>query len=131
VDVAVADDRLAVAQREPFRGTVEIESPDEHRVALDGIEQIGMPFQILPHRMRFPEERVRRHDQSARTLPEPCEIGEGPNIFGAAGVIQQQHGRPSMVRSMPGISTRPRSAAYGTAARRSSWRSCRVIAIAS
>ena len=37
---------------------------------------------------------MRRHDQSARTLLEPCEIGEGPNIFGAAGVIQQQHVAP-------------------------------------
>ena len=75
MDVAVADDRLAVPRGEALGGAIEVDAADEHRIALDGVEQIRMPLQIGAQADRRRKKRMRRHHEPGR-CPEPGEISE-------------------------------------------------------
>jgi acetyl esterase len=91
MDVAVADDRLAVFGRPSLRGTIEVDTAREHRVAFNSVEQIRVTREVAPQTGRGRVERVRRDHESRRAAPQRREIVERPHVFGAACVIQQQH----------------------------------------
>ena len=91
MDVAVADHRLAVARGEAFGRAIEVDAPNEHRVAFHGIEQIRVPLQRAAQGRGRRKERMRRDDEPRRARLQPGEIGERPHVVRAARKVQQQH----------------------------------------
>lgn len=90
VDVAVADHRLPVPRRPSLRPEVEVDTAQEHRVAFDGVEQVGVTFELAPEARPVREERVRRDDQSRLTAPQRPKVVERANKVGTTPEIQQQ-----------------------------------------
>jgi len=66
MDVAVADERLAVLGGPSLGGSIEVDGVREHRVAFDGIEQIRVARQIATQARQRGEEGVRRDDEPSR-----------------------------------------------------------------
>ena len=48
MDVAVADERLAVLGGPSLGGPIEVDGMSEHRVAFDGVEQIRVAREVSP-----------------------------------------------------------------------------------
>lgn len=91
VDVAVADEWLAVFGRPSFCGPVEIDCGRVHRVAFDSVEQGGVTREVTPQARPGGKEGVRCDDDSRRAPPQRREIVERSYMFRAVGEIQQQY----------------------------------------
>ena len=48
MDIAIADDRFSTRSRPAFCAKVEVDTPREHRVPLDRVEQLLMPIELAP-----------------------------------------------------------------------------------
>src|SRR5687767_13124212 len=71
--------------------TVEVDRRREHRVPLDGVEQIGMAVEQFTQACWVRKEGMRRHHQTGLALPEPGQIVEALYGFGPAPEVQQKH----------------------------------------
>src|SRR2546428_11864508 len=90
MNVPVADERLAVTDRPPFRGTIEIHRGGEHRIVFDGVEQTAIAIQQAPQTASRWKKRVRRNDESTLTLLQSREIVERVNLLCAATEVEEQ-----------------------------------------
>jgi putative Mg2+ transporter-C (MgtC) family protein len=90
MDVAVADDRLAVTRGPALGAAVEIERARVHRIPLDGVEHIGVPLEIAAETRRPGKERMRRDHQPALARFQVAKLRERPDRVGATAKIQQQ-----------------------------------------
>ena len=91
VDVAVADDRLAVLLGPALGAAIEIDRACVHRVALDDVEEIRVALERAAQARGARKIRVRRDDEAATPPFEPREIRERRDVLGAVAEIQQQH----------------------------------------
>ena len=91
VDVAVADDRFAVPGCPGLGATIEIDCAREHRVALHGVEQVGVTFEILSEAYRRRKKRMRGDDEPGLPRLQAGEIGERSHSVCAVAKIQQQY----------------------------------------
>ena len=89
--VAVADHRLAVPVRPPFREGVEVHVRREHRIPLDGVEQACVLRQATAQRAAGWKERMRRDDETPFVLLQTRQVGKRIDRFRRAAVIEQQH----------------------------------------
>src|SRR5262245_66093614 len=85
--VAVADHRLAMPSCPALPEHVEIRTPREHPIPLDGVEQMRVPGEGATQRAHRREEGMRRNHQSSLALTQACERFERVNRFGGAAVI--------------------------------------------
>jgi hypothetical protein len=92
--VTVADEWFAMPLRPALRAHVEVHGPREHRVPLDGVEQLRMPPEGSTQRAHRWKERVRRNHQTALAFTQARQLREGANRFGGAAVIEEQHMTP-------------------------------------
>lgn len=89
--VAVTDNRLAMSGSPAFSAAIEIERARVHRIALDGVEQVGVPLEIAAKARRVRKERVRRDHQAALARLQLRQVGKRTDLVGAAAEIEQQH----------------------------------------
>ena len=90
VDVAVADERLAVPIGPALRAAVEVHHVREHRVDFGGVEERRVSVHAPAKAASQRKERVRRHDEPRLALSQPREIVECVDVFGAAAEVQEQ-----------------------------------------
>src|SRR5438132_13542565 len=74
VDVAVADEWLAMRRRPLPRAPIEIDLGGVEPVDLYRVEQIGMPIELPPQARGRRKERMRRDHQTAGASLEPPHI---------------------------------------------------------
>jgi hypothetical protein len=89
--IAVTDDRFAMPPGPRLGARIEVETANEHRVALDSIEEIGMAFEVATQARACRKERMRRDHQSPFARAESPEIVEAADGLRRTTEVQQQH----------------------------------------
>ena len=91
VNVAVAHNRRPVFACPPLGGGVEVDHAGEHRVVLDGVEEIRVAMHQPAERSRARKERMRRNDEARLAGFERAQLVEVRDLFGPTSEVQQQH----------------------------------------
>ncbi len=79
-----------MAPRPAFAEDVEVHDRREHRVVLDGVEQVGVPIHVAAQGAAGRKERVRRDNEAAFPLLQTRQLFEGEDRLGRAAEVEKQ-----------------------------------------
>jgi hypothetical protein len=90
VNIAIANERLAVACCPSFSAEVEIERRRKHRIDFNGVEEIRVPVEIAKKTGGCGKEWMRRYDQALFALSKPAQILERVDGLGPVREIDEE-----------------------------------------